>query len=286
MGRWKDGAQCAVMLTFDVDAETLWLSGDMSNMSKKGMLSQGTYGARVAVPLILDLLRAHGLTATFFVPGWTAEQHRDVITAVHHAGHEIGHHGWIHEWPTNLSRTEEETVLRDGISALRTITGMAPAGYRSPAWEFSANTLDLLQEYGFGYSSNLMSHFLPWMHAGTDLVELPVQWILDDAPFFLFGAGRSRPIASAEHVFQVWTEEFRGIYRHGGLFNLTMHPQIIGRPGRLLMLERMVDFIRSFPGIWFSTGSELAAYWRDYQARSPEDAAWPAPGGASDSGVA
>jgi peptidoglycan-N-acetylglucosamine deacetylase len=264
VGRWKDGAQCAVMLTFDVDAETLWLSGDMANMSKTGMLSQGTYGARVAVPLILDVLRERGLTGTFFVPGWTAENHSKVISAVHRLGHEIGHHGWIHEWPTNLSRDEEEDVLRKGIAELEAITGMKPIGYRSPAWEFSANTLELLHSYGFGYSSNLMSHFLPWQHPDTNLIELPVQWILDDAPFFLFGAGRNRPISSAENVFQVWTEEFRGIYRYGGLFNLTMHPQIIGRPGRLMMLERMIDFIRGFPDVWFATGAEIADYWRDH----------------------
>jgi peptidoglycan/xylan/chitin deacetylase (PgdA/CDA1 family) len=109
-----------------------------------------------------------------------------------------------------------------------------------------------------------MSHFIPWRHEQHDIVELPVQWLLDDAPFFLFGGGRPRPISSAENVFQAWTEEFRGIYRYGGLFNLTMHPQIIGRPGRLMMLERMIDFIKGFPDVWFATGSEVADYWREH----------------------
>lgn len=263
MGRWKNGAQCAVMLTFDVDAETLWIGGEMGNLAKPGMLSQGTYGARVAVPLILDILGERDLPGTFFVPGWTAENHTDIITAVHRKGHEIGHHGWIHEWTTNLDRAGEEEVLQKGIRAIEAITGSAPVGYRSPAWEFSANTLDLLREYGFSYSTNLMSHFIPFRHHDSDLIELPVQWILDDAPFFMFGSGRNaRPISSAENVFQVWSEEFRGIYRYGGLFNLTMHPQIIGRPGRLMMLERMIDFIRSFPDVWFANGSQVAEFWR------------------------
>ena len=270
MGRWKNGAQCAVMLTFDVDAETLWLSGDMNNLQKPGLLSQGTYGARVAVPLILDVLKERQLPGTFFVPGWTAIEHRDMIAIIHAFGHEIGHHGWIHEWPTNLTREEEEDVLHRGIDALTAITGVAPAGYRSPAWEFSANTLDLLQEHGFAYSSNLMSHFLPWMHKDHDLIELPVQWILDDAPFFLFGGGRPRPISSAANVFDVWCEEFAGIYRYGGLFNLTMHPQIIGRPGRLLMLERFIDHIRAYPDVWIANGSEIAQYWRETWSDSPE----------------
>ena len=262
MGRWKGGAQCAVMLTFDVDAETLWLAGDMANMAKPGMLSAGTYGAQVAVPLILDLLKRRGIRATFFVPGWTAETHRSVLTSVHEQGHELAHHGWIHELPTRLSRDEERDVLQRGIVSLRTITDSDPAGYRSPAWEFSENTLDLLKEYGFRYSSNMMSHFIPYVHPGTDIVELPVQWIIDDAPYFLFRpvtGGRSPQ--SAEHVFKVWSEEFRGIYRYGGLFNLTMHPQIIGRPGRMLMLERFIDYMCGFPGLWFATGQEVADYW-------------------------
>lgn len=264
MGRWKDGAQCAVMLTFDLDAETLWLAGEMANISKPGMLSQGTYGAQVAVPLILDLLRRRNLHATFFVPGWTVEKYQTVLRAIHNQGHELGHHGWIHELPTNLSREEEEHVLQQGIAALRAISGVDPVGYRSPAWEFSANTLDLLQEYGFNYSSNLMSHFLPWKHPDTEIIELPVQWIIDDAPFFLYRAVQGgRSPQTAEHVYQVWAEEFRGIYRHGGLFNLTMHPQIIGRPGRLLMLERFIDYISGFPGLWFATGNEVARFWSE-----------------------
>lgn len=270
MGRWKDGAQCAVMLTFDVDAETLWLAGDFANLTKPGLLSQGTYGARVAVPLILDLLRRRGLTATFFVPGWTAENHRNTLLAVHAQGHELGHHGWLHELPTNLTRDEEREVLHKGIAALSSITGQAPLGYRSPAWEFSANTLDLLKEHGFRYSSNMMSHFIPWQHPESELIELPVQWILDDAPFFLFRSGPgARPIQSAAAVEQVWLEEFHGIYRYGGLFNLTMHPQIIGRPGRLLMLERVIDRIASYPHVWFATGSEVADYWREHGQAEP-----------------
>jgi peptidoglycan-N-acetylglucosamine deacetylase len=270
MGRWLDGAQCAVMLTFDVDAETLWLAGDMANMSRTGMLSQGTYGARVAVPLILDLLKRRGIRATFFVPGWTAETHRDVLTSVHEQGHELGHHGWIHELPTRLNREEEEEVLQRGITALRTITDNDPIGYRSPAWEFSSNTLNLLQEYGFRYSSNMMNHFIPYVHPNTDVVELPVQWIIDDAPYFLYRAvAGGRAPQTAEHVFQAWSEEFRGIYRYGGLFNLTMHPQIIGRPGRLLMLERFLDYISGYPGLWFATGQEVAEFWKEHGDPDP-----------------
>lgn len=270
MGRWKDGAQCAVMLTFDVDAETLWLAGDLTNLDKPGLLSMGTYGARVGVPLILDLLKENNLSATFFVPGWTAETHGDMIRVVYDKGHEIGHHGYLHEEPTQLSREREEDVLRQGLFALRAVTGEDPVGYRSPAWEFSANTISLLHEHGFRYSSNMMSHFIPWQHEETGVIELPVQWVLDDAPYFLFRpSGPSRPIQPAATAYHAWTEEFRGIYRFGGLFNLTMHPQLIGRPGRMLMLQQLIDYIRGFPDVWFATGREIADFWAEQSAEHP-----------------
>lgn len=273
MGRWYDGAQCAVMLTFDLDAETLWLAGSLEHLDKPGMLSQGTYGARVGTPLLLELLRRNNLRATFFIPGWVAEHHPDIVETIHEQGHEIGHHGYLHERPTELSREQEAEVLQKGIEALRAITGEAPQGYRSPAWEFSAHTLELLAAAGFRYSSNLMSHFLPWKHPGTEVIELPVQWLLDDAPFFLFGPGRtSRPIQPAAAALQAWQEEFRGIYHYGGLFNLTMHPQLSGRPGRVLMLQQLIDFIRAFPHVWFATGSEVAAYWAEHVRAHPDEA--------------
>ena len=270
MGRWKDDAQCAVMLTFDVDGETLWMAGDIDCLDQVGMLSQGTYGPRVAVPLILNLLRLKDLKATFFIPGWTAEHHHKSLVPVVEWGHEIGHHGWLHELPTALTKDEEREVLEKGLSALRELSGKDPVGYRSPAWEFSDNTLTLLDEYGFKYSSNLMSHFLPWMHPENGIIELPVSWLLDDAPYFLFGPGRNaRPIYAADDVMKIWSEEFRGIYEYGGLLNLTMHPQIIGRPGRVQMLSRFIDYINTFPDIWWATGSEVAEYWVEHGDASP-----------------
>jgi peptidoglycan/xylan/chitin deacetylase (PgdA/CDA1 family) len=118
----------------------------------------------------------------------------------------------------------------------------------------------------------MMSHFIPWPHEETNVIELPVQWVLDDAPYFLFRpSGPSRPIQPAEVAYQAWTEEFRGIYRYGGLFNLTMHPQLIGRPGRLLMLQRLIDYIRGFPDVWFARGSDIADYWAEHARQHPHD---------------
>lgn len=272
MGRWHDGAHVAVVFTFDVDAETLWLAGSLERSDRLGLLSHGTYGARVGVPLVLHALRRYDIKATFFIPGWVAEHHPDVVAAIRDQGHEIAHHGYLHETVLDLDEAQERQVLERGIEALRRVTGEAPVGYRAPAWELTPRTLRLLAEYGFRYSSNLMSHFLPWQHPDTHLIELPVQWLLDDAPFFLFRPGSgSRPIQPAQHAFQAWAEEFQGIYRFGGLFNLTLHPQLIGRPGRILMLERLIEHILSYPRVWIATAREVAAYWAEHLARNPQE---------------
>jgi peptidoglycan/xylan/chitin deacetylase (PgdA/CDA1 family) len=142
--RWPGGAQCAVMLTFDFDAETLWISRDASNWKRPGTLSQGTYGARVAVPKILELLRELELRGTFFVPGWTAERHTDRVAAILECGHEVGHHGYLHEWINPDDPAAEEAALDRGLEALRKTVGVKPVGYRSPAGETSGNLIRLL----------------------------------------------------------------------------------------------------------------------------------------------
>lgn len=260
--KWKNGASCAVSLSFDVDGESLWISKDPLHERRPGVLSQGAYGPKVGVGLILDLLKKHCLPATFFVPGWIAEQYPKVIEKIHEDGHEIGHHGYKHEWPDSDNPDVEKSVLEKGMEALRKITGISPTGYRSPAWELTDNTLTFLKEKDFIYSSNLMDNFIPYSHPGG-IIEIPVQWALDDAPYFMFQTRLpSRPIWPPSTVLKAWEEEFHGIYHYNALFNLTLHPQFIGRPGRLLMLEQLIVKIRSYPDVWMASLGEIAAHWK------------------------
>lgn len=263
---WKADSRCAVSLTFDVDGETLWISKDPANEHRPGVLSQGAYGPKVGVPLILDLLERFAIHATFFTPGWIVEHYPQVIELIHRGGHEIGHHGYKHEWPNSEHPEIEKEVLFKGIEAIKTITDEGPCGYRSPAWELTPNTLNFLKAEGFLYSSNLMDDLIPYLHP-QGIVELPVQWLLDDAPFFLFQTRvPSRPIWPAEFVLKVWQEEFHGVYQYGGFFNLTMHPQFIGRPGRLQMLERLIQRIVSYPAVWMAPLKDVALYWKENQS--------------------
>ncbi len=260
---WPRGARCAVMLTFDFDAESLWLARDPGAAGRPGVMSQGRYGARVGVPRLLALLAAERVRATFFVPGWVAENHPAEARAIRDAGHEIGHHGYRHDWADPADPASERAAFEQGMKALGTVLDVRPRGFRAPAWELTPITLDLVREHGMVYSSNLMDDVLPYVHPGQPpVVELPVQWVLDDAPYFLMHPRLApRPMQSPEAVFGIWRDEFLGCHEWGGLFDLTCHPQVIGHPSRLLMLRRLIRLVRRKRDVWWATAGEVAEHW-------------------------
>ena len=212
-----------VMLSFDLDAETMWTSRDPKNAERPIVLSQGRYGWKVGAPRILDLLERYGVPATFFVPGLVIEQHRRLMDDILRRGHEIAHHSWSHAWIVNLSEQQEREEMEKGIEVIRRVSGRKPAGYRSPAAEFSKITLQLIKEYGFRYSSNFFDDDSPYLLENdgelTEIVEFPFGWVLDDAPFFQYSItlpGRTMQAPSA--VLEAWTAEFvrRGAPVHAG----------------------------------------------------------------------
>lgn len=278
--------RATVCLTFDFDAISLWI-GPMGAKSPS-MISRGEFGA-VAVERILRLLRQRNCQATFFVTGHTAETYPDAVRAIVAAGHEVGHHGYLHENPVALpSREAEQAVLERGLLALDRTIGQRPAGYRSPAWDNSPHTIQLLLDYGFRYESSLMGHdFLPyWCRVGdqiqddgpylfgspVDLVEMPVSWILDDFPHFEYVSRPNRlspGLSAPSKVEEIWRGEFDYLYRDlpGGVYTLTMHPQVIGRGHRLLMLERLIDYFQSHSDVQFITLGAAADAFRQQQAQ-------------------
>jgi len=255
---WPDGRRAATVISFDFDAEEVWIGEDPANADRPGVLSQGTYGAKVALPAVLGLLERHGIRASFFVPGRVAERHPGRVEQILAAGHEVGHHGYTHTSPTKLSRAEEEDELLRGREALERL-GARIRGYRSPSWDLSPNTLDLLRHHGFAYASNLMDDIAPYRHQGSGIVELPISWILDDAPHFWFdGATWTKKISTVGEVREIWRAEILGIREMGGLAIVTMHPQIIGRPGRLPLLDELLGFVRGLDDVWLTTCGEVA----------------------------
>lgn len=268
--KWPHGARVAVMLTFDFDAETLWTSRNPDNVRRPGILSQGRYGAVMGVPKILETLHDAQVPATFFTPGWTVENHTDKVEMILKEGHELAHHSYSHRWSSDDDAAEVEEMDK-GLEALKREVGVVPKGYRSPAGEVSPLLFTLLKDRGFLYNSSLMDGINPYRHKmddGSDgVIELPWHWSLDDAPHALFSLQTPRSIQSTEAVGSLWKEEFREIYRWGGLYNLVMHPQISGRPSRIALLREMIAFMRSFPDVWFATGAEVAQAWSDEYER-------------------
>ena len=260
--RWKNGARVCVALSFDPDHETGTLREGSTSV---GRLSQGQYGSRAGVPRILELLRRHDIKASFFVPGVVAKLYPDEQRAIVDAGHEIGMHGWIHERTSPLAEHVERDLMHRAFDTLSKATGRAPVGVRVPSWDFSPNTLELIREMGLIYDSSLMADDEPYelMENGvpTGVVELPVEWIKDDAPYLNMNRFEAiRPYTPPSAVLEIFRREFDGAVAESGLFLLTMHPHIIGHRSRMAILEELVQHMKATPGVWFATHEEVARY--------------------------
>ncbi|HUF45584.1 MAG TPA: polysaccharide deacetylase [Aestuariivirgaceae bacterium] len=263
-----------VCLTFDFDAMSIWLG--TFRLASPTPLSRGEFGARVGIDRILELLGSRGVKATFFVPGHTALTFPDAVSRIVEAGHEIAAHNDLHETPVGLMRNEEIAVFERAEAAIRTITAKRPVGYRSPAWDLSPQTLELLVERGYLYDSSLMGDdfrpYRPQVTSAEDgevrfgdplpIWEFPVAWELDDYPYFHFS---SRPLNQGlrptEEVEALWLAEFDYCRNQvsDGVFTLTTHPEIIGRGPRIAMLGRLIDAMQSAPDVTFTTMADAAS---------------------------
>ncbi len=257
---WPGGAQVAVLLSFDVDNETV--TGLRFGDATVGSLSQGQYGARVALPRVVGLLDEHEIPASFFVPAVSMRLNPGMLDVIQGSGrHEIAIHGWIHELNSSLDLETEERLLRRAMDYYTELLGEAPVGYRAPSWNFSPNTLDIIRRMGFLYDSSLMADDRPYEidanGSPTGMVELPVEWILDDAPVFSPRGNRYSPPREA---MQVWIDEFDKAYEEGTAFILTMHPHVSGHRSRMVALEGLIEHINSRPNVWYGTHQEAAEY--------------------------
>lgn len=255
-----------VVVGICLDAEAIWLNKIGADERRPIMLSNGTYAIREGLAPLLDLLTDREVAATFYVPGITADRYPDAVRSIAARGHEIASHTYDHRSALGRTREAERADLLAGIDALERITGTRPTTWRSASWEFSDHTLDLLLEAGVTCSANYHDTARPYRHrrdgVALPLVELPVQWFLADAPYFLYdGALPGRIPRAAADAHAVWAEEFIALYedRPGAFFHLTLHVQLIGHAGRLRMLARFLDLIREHGRARFMTAAELAA---------------------------
>jgi len=256
MGFWPDGYRCAVFLSFDYDAS----SAEMWRLPLDVVAqSRGRFAPRVAIPRILDMLDRQGVKATFFTPGWTADHHPESVEEIRSRGHEVAGHGYQHERMAELSAEAEASAFERMMAALERV-GVRPEGYRAPYWLVGDRTIRHLRCLGFRYSSNFMDDDMPYMlrYGGeeTGLVELPVEWMLDDWP--QFETARRAP----DEVYRIWKPEFDGIHELGRYLCLCFHPRTIGRISRLRMLERLIGEMKAEGDVWLATGREIADWTR------------------------
>jgi peptidoglycan/xylan/chitin deacetylase (PgdA/CDA1 family) len=259
---WPDGAACAVALSFDADHETIPLrDADESPMR----ISEGQYGSRRGMPRIRALLEREGIPATFFYPAVSALLHPDEVRGVAREGHEIGIHSWIHERNTTLPYAAERDLSFRAAEVLEQLSGRPPVGMRTASWDFSPNTLVIIQEMGLLYDSSLMADDDPYelLSDGepSGIVELPPEWIRDDAVYFNMNRFSGlRPYTLPSSVEEIFRAEFDGALAEGGLFLLTMHPHISGHRSRITVLERLIKYIKSQGKVWFATHEQIARW--------------------------
>lgn len=262
--RWPGGATCAFALSFDCDHETFELG---TGKAAIGRLGWGEFGRRTGVPRILDVLAQHDVTASFFVPAVSALIDPDTLAPITRAGHEIGVHGWIHENTSLLDRATERDLMVRSRDTLRDITGTEPVGHRAANWDLGPHTIELVAELGFAYDSSMMAddscYELLADGTPTGVVEIPVDWVRDDAVYLLFNRDPpTRPWTPPEAVFDIFRREFDAAFDEGGVCQLVFHPFVIGYRSRIWILDHLIQHAKSRGPVWFPTHAALAAWVR------------------------
>jgi peptidoglycan/xylan/chitin deacetylase (PgdA/CDA1 family) len=262
---WKGGARCAVALSFDSDHETNELRDGGKSI---GRMSWGQFGARVGVPRIAALLRKYDVKATFYVPAVAALLYPEEQQALVAEGHEIGIHGWIHELNSVLPYENERELMLRSADTLEKITGKRAVGMRTPSWDFSPGTLAIQKELGLLYDSSLMAdedcYELLLNGEPTGIVELPVEWIRDDAVYFIMHRFQSlRPYTPPSDVFDIFRREFEAAYEAGGIFQLTMHPHVITHRSRIWIVEELIRLAKSKGDCWFATHEDVVRWAKE-----------------------
>ncbi|MEW6640590.1 MAG: polysaccharide deacetylase [Pseudomonadota bacterium] len=262
---WPNGARCACAITFDVDADSLiHIARPADSFDRLYPITMGRYGPTVGVPRILATYRRLGLKQSFFMPGWTMERYPETVEAILREGHEIGHHGYIHEDPTEISAPAQREAFERALAIHVALTGRKPRGYRAPVYNANQATIDLLIEHGFAYDSSLMADDIPYLMktARGQLYEAPPHWGSDDWPPFAHYAeiGYMMPVKAPSEGLAASFEEFEAQYEAGGFWMGIWHPFLTGRLARWRVVERWLENVLATRSVWFAPLEDIIAH--------------------------
>jgi len=271
-------AKHIVCLTFDFDAMSGFIARGMTSPTP---VSRGEFGADVATPRLLALLKKYRIATSWYIPGHTLETYPARCREVFAAGHEIGHHGWTHVPPALLTRDKEEEGLTRANEQIKKLTGSYARGYRSPSWDLSPHSIELLLKHGFEYDSSMMGDdYTPYrVRQGdvielekpavfgktTRLIEMPISWTLDDYPHFEFIRTKDWILPGLMNynlVLENWINDFLYMKKilKWGVITYTFHPFVIGRAGRMLMLEKLMKKLKAEGAVFMTLEQAVAEY--------------------------
>jgi len=261
---WPNGAKCACAITFDMDADSLiHISRPEDSHERLYPISMGRYGPNVAIPRILNTYEKLGLKQSFFIPAWCVEKYPGAVEAILKGGHEIGHHGYLHEDPIATRGHQREWIER-ALDVHRRICGRKPAGYRAPVYNITPEVVDLLVEHEFAYDSSLMADDIPYVMQtpAGGIMEMPVHWGTDDWPPFAHydEIGYLMPVRGPSAGLSGFWEEFDAHYEAGGFFMLILHPFLTGRLARWRLVEKWLEETLKSKDVWFAPLHEIAAH--------------------------
>ena len=274
--RWPYGAKCAGLFTIHVDGESLY---NRPGAESPRRISYGRYGPTRAVDRLLDLAEKKRIPCSYFVPGQIAERYPDMVKKIDALGHEVGFHGYDHEVGMYTDRTTQEwiQVVERSQEVFQRLIGKPAVGYVATSCDFQADAPQIWhQQLGFEYSSSMRGDDRPYRwdfgQGPTGFIEIPARWELDDYPAFVYSYDPPQPrgqdrISSYQGILSNWKHEFDGYYAMGGCMSRMLHPQIIGIPGRAQLLEEVIDYMKEKPDVWFATGREIAAWWREQDGK-------------------
>ena len=259
---WPDGARCACVISFDMDADSLiHVACPQDSHDRLYPISMGRYGPLVALPRILETYRRLGISQSFFLPGWCIETYPETTESILKAGHEIGHHGYLHEDPIETAE-HQAYWFEKALDIHRRYCGGVPAGYRAPVYNINQQMIDLLVKHGFRYDSSMMADDIPYRLETADgqLYEMPVHWGTDDWPPFAHYSeiGYMMPVRAPSQGLQSFWEEFEAAYEAGGFFMLIIHPFLTGRLARWRLVEKWLEETLKNRSVWFARLDQIA----------------------------